>query len=59
MDSFFSGVQLHFTIDHEKKALEGLRYMTIIGHMTKKMTAVIFAIMRDSKIYQPILPPAV
>lgn len=48
-----------FKAYYEKKALEGLRYMTIIGHVTKKMTAAIFAIMRDSKIYQPILSVAV
>ncbi len=41
---------------YEKKAAEGLRYMTIIGHATKKMTNIIFAIMRDNKTYVPVIP---
>lgn len=45
-----------FRAYYEKKAAEGLKYMTIIGHVTKKMTAVIFAIMRDQKTYAPVLP---
>lgn len=40
-----------FKAYYEKKASEGLRYMNIIGHVTKKMTAVIYAIMRDNKAY--------
>ena len=32
--------------------------MTIIGHVTRKMTAVVFAILRDNKIYRPVLPTA-
>ena len=47
-----------FRAYYEKKAAEGLKYMNIIGHVTKKMTAVIFAIMRDNKIYEPVLPSA-
>ena len=47
-----------FKAYYEKKAAEGLRYMNIIGHVSKKMTAVIFAIMRDNKVYQPVLPAA-
>ena len=43
---------------YEKKAAEGLKYMTIIGHVTRKMTAVIFAILRDHKVYEPVLPTA-
>ena len=43
---------------YEKKSAEGLRYMNIIGHVSKKMTAVIFAVMRDNKIYEPVLPTA-
>lgn len=42
----------------DKKSAEGLRYMNIIGHVTKKMTAVIFAIMRDNKVYAPVIPAA-
>nr|CDL66521.1 unnamed protein product [uncultured bacterium] len=47
-----------FQAYYEKKAAEGLRYMNIIGHVTKKMTAVIYAIMRDNKAYIPIIPSA-
>ena len=47
-----------FRAYYEKKSAEGLRYMNIIGHVTKKMTAVIFAIMRDNKTYAPMLPAA-
>lgn len=47
-----------FKAYYEKKAAEGMRYMNIIGHVTRKMTAVIFAVMRDNKIYQPIMPSA-
>lgn len=43
---------------YEKKSAEGMRYMNIIGHVTRKMTSVIFAVMRDNKIYEPILPAA-
>ena len=45
-----------FKAYYEKKASEGLRYMNIIGHVTKKMTAVIYAIMRDNKAYVPVMP---
>ena len=45
-----------FKAYYEKKASEGLRYMNIIGHATKKMTAVIYAIMRDNKAYVPVMP---
>ena len=45
-----------FKTYYEKKAAEGLRYMSIIGHVTKKMTAVIYAIMRDNKAYVPVMP---
>lgn len=47
-----------FKAYYEKKAAEGLRYMNIIGHVSKKMTAVIFAVMRDNKIYEPVLSAA-
>lgn len=47
-----------FRAYYEKKSAEGMRYMNIIGHVTRKMTSVIFAIMRDNKIYKPILPTA-
>lgn len=45
-----------FKAFYEKKSAEGLRYMTIIGHVTKKMTSVIFAVLRDNKPYFPRLP---
>ena len=32
--------------------------MNIIGHVTQKMTAVIFAVMRDNRAYTPVLPVA-
>lgn len=38
---------------YDKKTAEGLRYMNIMGHLTKKMTAVIFAVLRDNKPYVP------
>ena len=41
---------------YEKKSAEGMRYMNIIGHVTRKMTFVIFAVMCGNKIYRPILP---
>ena len=44
-----------FRAYYEKKAAEGKKYMTIIGHVTKKMTAVIFAILRDNKPYMPMI----
>ena len=47
-----------FRAYYEKKAAEGLKYMTIIGHVTRKMTAVVFAILRDHKVYEPILSTA-
>lgn len=43
---------------YDKKVAQGLKYMNIIGHVTKKMTAVIFAILRDNKVYAPVLPDA-
>ena len=32
--------------------------MNVIGHVSGKMTAVIFAVLRDGRPYQPILPTA-
>lgn len=48
-----------FRAYYNKKAAQGLKYMNIIGHVTKKMTAVIFAILRDNKVYTPVLPDTV
>ncbi len=47
-----------FRAYYEKKAAEGMKYMKIIGHVTKKMAAVIFAVMRDNKVYEPVIPSA-
>lgn len=40
----------------EKKSAEGMKYMKIIGHVTKKMASVIFAVLRDNKPYEPMIP---
>ena len=45
-----------FKAYYDKKAAEGMRYMKIIGHVTKKMAAVIFAVLRDNKPYEPLIP---
>ena len=47
-----------FQAYYEKKTSEGLHYMNVIGHVSRKMTAVIFAVLRDGRPYQPILPTA-
>ena len=47
-----------FRTYYEKKMSEGLHYMNVIGHVSKKMTAVIFAVLRDGQPYQPVLPNA-
>lgn len=47
-----------FKAYYEKKASQGMRHMNIIGHVSKKMTTVIFAVMRDNKAYEPVLPAA-
>ena len=43
---------------YEKKMSEGLHYMNLVGHVSRKMTAVIFAVLRDGQSYQPVLPNA-
>ncbi len=48
-----------FKAYYEKKAAEGMRYMKIIGHVTKKMASVVFAVLRDNKPYLPCIPHAV
>lgn len=40
--SAFGTAQTKLRLEHKKKSAEGLRYMNIIGHVIKKMTAVIF-----------------
>ena len=44
-----------FRAYYEKKAAEGMRYMKIVGHVTKKMAAVIYAVLRDNQPYTPHL----
>ena len=43
-----------FKAYYDKKAAEGKRYMNIIGHCTRKMISVIFAVLRDDKEYIPM-----
>ena len=47
-----------FRAYYEKKRSEGLHYMNVIGHVSRKMTAVIFAVLRDGQPYRPVLPNA-
>ena len=47
-----------FRAYYEKKAAEGMKYMCVIGHVTRKMVSVIFAVLRDNKAYLPVLPAA-
>jgi transposase len=42
----------------QKKTDAGKCYRKAIGHVTKKMVSVIYAVLRDNKQYQPILPDA-
>ena len=44
-----------FRAYYEKKAAEGKRYMVIIGHCTKKMMGIIYAVLRDDKEYVPCI----
>lgn len=44
---------------YEKKMAEGMHYMNAIGHVTRKMTNVIFAVLRDNAEYHPVMPAAV
>ena len=43
---------------YEKKKAEGKEYLTIIGHICRKMVSIIFAVLRDNKPYVPILKSA-
>ena len=42
---------------HKKKLAEGKPYMNSIGHITRKLTNIIFAIMRDNQPYVPRTAP--
>jgi len=35
----------------QKKLAEGKPYMNVIGHATRKMTNIIYAVLRDNKPY--------
>lgn len=47
-----------FQAYYEKKRSEGLHYMNVIGHVSRKMTAVIFAVLRDGQAYKLVMPAA-
>lgn len=47
-----------FRAYYEKKRSEGLHYMNVIGHVSRKMIAVIFAVRRDGQPYRPVMPKA-
>jgi len=51
-------LEKQFRAYYEKKAAEGMKYMCVIGHVTRKMVSVIFAVLRDNKAYLPVLPAA-
>jgi len=42
----------------EKKKSSGKCYQCAIGHVTKKMISVIYAVLRDNQPYRPVLPEA-
>lgn len=42
-----------FKAYYDKKAAQGKKYMNIIGHCTKKMITVIYAVLRDDRVYEP------
>lgn len=44
-----------FRAYYDKKTAEGMKYMKIIGHCTKKMANVIFAVLRDNRPYVPVM----
>lgn len=41
---------------YEKKIAEGKSHMTTMGHICRKLTSIIFAVMRDNKPYSPVMP---
>ncbi len=47
-----------FRAYYEKKNSERLHYMNVIGHVSRKMTAVIFAVLRDGRPYRLAMPKA-
>ena len=42
-----------FRAYYEKKMDEGLHYMNVIGHVSRKMTAVVFAVLRTGNPTSP------
>lgn len=43
------------SIYFQKKRTEGKPYMTAMGHICRKMVSIIYAVMRDNKVYQPVI----
>ena len=43
---------------YERKRAEGKNHMVTMGHICKKLTSIIFAVLRDNSAYHPILPPS-
>lgn len=41
---------------YERKRAEGKSHMTTMGHICRKLTSIIFAVMRDNKPYVPVMP---
>ena len=42
---------------YEKKRAEGKSHMVTMGHICRKLTSIIFAVLRDNKPYSPVCPP--
>lgn len=47
-----------FQAYYEKKRFEGLHYMNVIRHVSRKMIVVILAVLRDSQPYRLVMPKA-
>lgn len=47
-----------FRAYYEKKRFKGQYYTNVIGHVSRKMTAVIFAVLQDSQPYRLVMPKA-
>lgn len=41
---------------YEKKRAEGKPHMVTMGHVCRKLTSIIYAVMRDNKPYIPVIP---
>ena len=42
-----------------KKRAEGKPYMASVGHACRKMVSIIYAVMRDNKVYTPYIPSTI